>query len=184
MERVDNLSKPLKVGKSYLVPCIWRQNEFEYEAVDIWSSYFESKYAQIVGKTEMLNGELVIKKHKIIPVINHPHSDRENGQKEVHYHTDNRFDSIRSAQGTRLTLSEGDKIIYYPMKCRVLEQSFVTSTLAIKKSKLKHKCIHKGKCPHRGFSLENEIPVNGVITCPLHGLMFNQQTKKLINEIR
>ena len=29
--------------------------------------------------------------YKIIPLINHPHSDKENGQKEVHYHADTRY---------------------------------------------------------------------------------------------
>ena len=42
--------------------------------------------------------------------------------------------------------------------------------------------IHKGKCPHRGFDLSNEIPnKEGIITCPLHNLKFNAETKKLIN---
>jgi len=57
----------------------------------------------------------------------------------------------------------------------------------IKKSKLKHNCIYKGKCPHRGFDLSNTKPTiddNGesVIRCPLHSLKFNAKTKQLINE--
>ena len=51
----------------------------------------------------------------------------------------------------------------------------------IKNSKLKHKCIHKGKCPHRGYDLSNVDPIDNQIHCPLHGLIFDAETKKIIN---
>jgi len=37
----------------------------------------------------------------------------------------------------------------------VLNEDFtgITDVSLIEKSKLKNKCIHKGKCPHRGYDL-------------------------------
>ena len=29
--------------------------------------------------------------YSIVPLIDHPHSDRENGQEEIHYHVDTRY---------------------------------------------------------------------------------------------
>lgn len=128
-----------------------------------------------------------------IPLYDHPHSDKENGQVEVHYHQDNRyvplnfksqskqsdFLSIKSGRIV-LPLEKGERLQY--VKCIKIsnEHSGITPVSLIKKSKLKHKCIHKGKCPHRGYDLSNETPdEHGVITCPLHGLRFNSH-KKLI----
>jgi len=62
----------------------------------------------------------------------------------------------------------------------VINESFtgITPSDFISKSKLKHKCIVKGKCPHRGYYLSQVPEHNGMITCPLHGLKFKD--KKLI----
>lgn len=37
------------------------------------------------------------------------------------------------------------------------------------------------QCPHRGVSLESIKPICGVIVCPLHGLCFDAETKKVID---
>lgn len=128
--------------------------------------------------------------YKIIPLINHPHSDKENGQKEVHYHADTRYNGNQPSLGEKYKIDITDS---RPIKNRYTtryfnlvrykdEHSGITPVELIKNSKLKHKCIHKGKCPHRGFDLSNEIPnKEGIITCPLHNLKFNAETKKLIN---
>lgn len=61
--------------------------------------------------------------------------------------------------------------------------SGITPVGAITNVKLKHKCIHKGKCPHRGYDLSQVNPDrDGKITCPLHGLQFDALTKKLLND--
>lgn len=127
--------------------------------------------------------------YTIIPLIDHPHSDIENGQKEVHYHADKRYNGrqpnlgkykidvvdIRPVKGKYETK-------YFDLIRYADKHSSVTPVNFIKNSKLKHKCIHKGKCPHRGFDLSGIKPINGVITCPLHSLKFDEKTKKLINE--
>lgn len=123
----------------------------------------------------------------IIPLINHPHSDVENGQKEVHYHADTRYNGIQPhLKNYRVNISksrpiEGEFETRWFDLIRYFETYAArTPPELIKKSKLKHKCVHKGKCPHRGFDLSNITPVDGVITCPLHSLRFDEKTLEII----
>ena len=127
--------------------------------------------------------------YSIVPLIDHPHSDRENGQEEIHYHVDTRYfgeqEHLRnyklSTGHTRIT-KYIYKLDYFNLKKYDDEIKAITKVSLIKNSKLKHKCIHKGKCPHRGFDLTNIAPdKDGVITCPLHGLKFDKDSKKIIN---
>ena len=122
-------------------------------------------------------------KEKIIPIYNHPHSDKENGQNEIHYHIDSRYVKNTNIYDLRITLplNQNQTLEYRMLKKIHKKEKFITPVSLIKNSKLKHKCIHKGKCPHRGYDLSNEIPnKNGIITCPLHGLQFDKITKKLL----
>ena len=117
------------------------------------------------------------------PIHLHKHNDIENGQREYHYHVDTRYWTEYDV-GIRfpLPLEENQKLVYRYMERKRTHEKFPTPIRMIKKSKLKHKCIHKGKCPHRGYDLTNVEPdENGVITCPLHSLKFDAKTKKLIN---
>lgn len=145
-------------------------------------------------------------KKQVLPLIDHPHSDKENGQIEIHYHIDTRYmyEQNHLSQGTEIAKfghsrisvdKKGNLHPFYSGKGMVqpkfdyfmLEKTDktyrgITPTGLIKNSKLKHKCIHNGKCPHRGFDLSNVKPINGVITCPLHGLQFDAKSKKLLND--
>ena len=125
----------------------------------------------------------------IVPLIDHPHSDRENGQEEIHYHVDTRYFGEQelsksyqiSTSYPRITKNKY-RLEYFYLKKHTYRINGVTSVFAIRNSKLKHNCIHKGKCPHRGFDLTNVKPdKDGVITCPLHGLKFDKDSKKIIN---
>lgn len=166
MEKVENIKRPLKKGEAALVPCI---------------TYESGKYLFIT------------------PVFNHFHSDKENGQKEGHYHADYRFIKHKAngdfpqavsnhsrhiflSNGSRLLKVGTGKLEYFALP--VINETFtgITDVRLISKSKLKHKCIHKGKCPHRGFDLSQVSPVDGVITCPLHGLKFDSKTKQLLTQ--
>lgn len=123
---------------------------------------------------------------KIMPLIDHPHNDVENGQREVHYHADTRYidkslkDQYAQSMRIDLPLKANARLEYRMLKKTGDYPQYITSVDLISKSKLKHKCIHKGKCPHRGYDLSNEEPKNNVITCPLHGLKFSSETKQLI----
>lgn len=162
--RVEDVKRPLKVGEVYLVPCIVRERD------------------------ETLC---------ITPVINHPHNDVENGQSEVHYHVDYRFvrhradanfptvvnrhsthyfvENIRPQEGL-----DGD-LEYFALPVVNDEFTGITPVKRIANSKLRHKCIHKGKCPHRGYDLSQVKAVDGKITCPLHGLEFDAVSGIVLN---
>lgn len=125
---------------------------------------------------------------KVFPVYDHPHNDIENGQKETHYHLDTRYIHKRE-----IPLYSTHLRINFPLQLKQKfefrelikwrqEEIIATGVNLISKSKLKRNCIHKGKCPHRGYDLSQIEPIDGVITCPLHSLKFNSITKQLINE--
>lgn len=139
----------------------------------------------------------LIHNNTFLPVYNHPHSDKENGQIGTHYHMDSRV-LHRNKKASNNFLIFNDKklltlkleirskegeIVYLPLKYYDDIEYLRTDTHFIKNSKLKHNCIHKGKCPHRGYNLENVKPINGVIICPLHSLRFDEKTKKLLDKI-
>lgn len=174
-QKVEEVKRPLKIGEKFLVPCIIKK---------------------------------INRKTYISPIINHPHNDKENGQQEIHYHVDYRF--VKCSQegfvryvdnipyvfnpvpvnnhskhiwvpSARCEKTNEIKINYYILP--VINAHLFGSTPIdfIKKSKLKHDCIYKGKCPHRGYDLSQVDPIDGIITCPLHGLQFDSITHKIIN---
>lgn len=172
-ELVENVKRPLKNGELFSVPCI----------VDFIQCFNGS------GNTN--------KTEYIIPIINHPHNDIENGQEEVHYHADFRFVELREKDGSMFVhCGDGTKLYLHNLRPTLKDGEFkyvilkvvnenihlTTPVEFIKKSKLKHKCIHKGKCPHRGYDLSQvSEDENGIVTCPLHGLQFKD--KKLITQL-
>lgn len=164
--KIDELKEPPVVGQTYLVPCILK-----------W-------------KTNPKKGE---RKRECTPIINYLHSDKENGQNYQHYHVDARFiqflNLTRIKGGklfdftteSRYNLIDGNKnyeIEYIPLRCQRNVNYGIGGDVS--KSKLKHKCITKGKCVHRGYDLSQVVPVDGIIKCPLHGLSYNATTKELI----
>lgn len=146
--KIDKLNSPPTIGEVYLVPCV-----------------------KIFMKRNWYN----------VPLINNLHTDKENGQFEPHYHVDTRFlRRLDSWFVKRVYPHEYSnfKIEYLILKCYKQEEVYKTHPNLIKNSKLKHKCIHKGKCPHRGMNLSQVVPnENGEIICPLHGLKFNKEGK-------
>lgn len=161
--KVEEVSRPLKKGESYLVPCLVKE---QYE------------------------------KLCITPVINHPHNDKENGQDEIHYHVDYRFVKHEDDGNFPTVVNKHSKhhfverirpeknldgeLEYFILPVINEEFSGITPTKLISRSKLKHKCIHKGKCPHRGYDLSQVKAVDGKITCPLHGLRFDAKSGVIV----
>lgn len=175
-QKVEDIKRPLIKGEVFLVPCITRIDD---------------------------------NREYIYPVINHPHNDKENGQDHTHYHVDYRFVKCYArdrniyddngklmaiippvvinkhsvhiyAKDQRVSLRKEEKIVYIILP--VINEDFfsITPIEFIKKSKLKHHCIYKGKCPHRGYDLSQVNPINGIIECPLHGLKFDAKTNKIL----
>lgn len=152
--KVEDVKHPLVVGEYYLVPCVYLEKLDPY----------------------------VAKPTHWIPVINLLHNDIENGQKYIHYHADYRFDDGRFSIYPRINWDSICRIEYRVMKCVRVVQQLPTDVERISKSKLKHDCIYKGKCPHRGMDLSQVLPENGIIRCPLHSLEFDAVTGKLLNK--
>lgn len=174
MQKIDELKTPPIIGETYLVPCVVTYDDNKYYDEDYLWLDIDPNYNKIIKKSRKL----------ICPIINHLHSDKENGQNEMHYHEDFRFitDTIKYSHRLRIIKTKDTIIEYIPLVCKTTEQLFITSIHLIKNSKLKHNCIYKGKCPHRGYDLSQEVAINGIITCPLHGLQFDNTTKKIINK--
>ncbi len=147
-----------------------------------------------------------------IPLTGIPHNDVEDNDIDVvHQHIDLRFctlsllrklnpsvcwgdfnfDYTWTTFATRLdtdTISEN--IFYRKMECiRLLNQKnyFLPNDGMIKlEDKLEKENFNLNKnckiCPHRNTNLTTYQPVNGVITCPAHGLSFDSETGKLIRK--
>lgn len=178
--RVDDVSRPLRKGETFLVPCIVRKEDFIYN--EDWIDD-DNK----IGKKKLF----------VTPVINHPHNDKENGQIETHYHVDYRFLKHNGIGNFPTVRNKHSKyyfcehirpqeklhgiIKYFVMPVINEEFAGITSVSLIQKSKLKHNCIHKGKCPHRGYDLSQVKAIDGKITCPLHGLEFNAVSGVVLN---
>jgi hypothetical protein len=171
LERVDRVTTPLVVGRSYLVPTVrgmWLYN------IRNW------------------------------PIIGPRHTDADFFDfAEPHYHVDGRFlknpnglswrdhetfrmplhEIITYVDSEPFTFSLGP-IIFRRRRCYRNYQGYPFGrsipVAAIRKHYAGHQCP-KNKdgawiCPHRKASLGSILPVDGVITCPLHGLRINAKT--------
>jgi len=161
--KVDDIKRPLIKGEKVLVPCLVKTEMKDDQ--DIW--------------LDLTNAKKVM---HVLPVINHPHNDIESGQAEDHYHLDYRFINHKD-NGVFPTVINSHSVHVFGSEIRpkkdfgnleyhllpVINEEFNGITPVNLIGKLKHKCLHKGKCPHRGYDLSQVKPVNGVITCPLHG---------------
>lgn len=185
MKRVEEVYD-VQPGQKYLVTCFVHEGETR---IDIdWND--QSTWMDL--EDLRLKPQQYRKFFRYIPVIDHPHNDKENGQPDTHYHLDDRF------AGPQEHLPEGHELDFYsrfyPEQNKHYRKVVLalraqnplvatrTATSLISNSKFKHKCIHKGKCPHRGYDLTNVgISPDGTVTCPLHSLKFNPDTLELLD---
>lgn len=155
LEKVDELKRQVIIGETLLVPCIIQGCNFT-------------------------------------PVINHPHNDIENGQPIPHYHADIRFiqfgqmliikhNSRNYFLKKDMRVDDNKNLQYLPLDVVRHQYGCPTPLDLIKYSKIKHKCIYRGKCGHRGYDLTNVQPdENNIIKCPLHGLKYHKDTGEMI----
>lgn len=165
IERVDRIATPLVVGRTYLVHTVHFR-------------YFGDKPADW-------------------PVIGHKHTDVEFFNFKVpHFHVDVRFLSqrLRKKIGDGFFSSplcerpgESDELpepFWKKWQCRMssLEYPFGDrgAIQGIRMHYSGQQCA-KGKggwiCPHRKAALGSILPAeNGLVTCPLHGLVINAET--------
>ena len=148
-------------------------------------------------KVHRINRPLVPGEVVLAPVVKGvvvlwpPHNDVHDGQVERHYHPDPRFSENYSLH-TRF-----EKARHTWLPCVVLRQfefrhSQRTNALGLLEydgatpvdmihgaiRALPERCVRQGRCPHKGFNL-NQVPVvHGVHICPLHGMRFCARTGK------
>lgn len=163
LERVTELTEPPVVGRSYLVPCV-RYAWFHWRS--LW------------------------------PVFLPRHNDREFFDFDYqHYHVDPRFVSRRyyhlSRQGREffsspLTHRDAPEPVlegYFKRLCRRDMRTYPYSHVAAVRAIRRHyegvQC-ERGPagwiCPHRRTPLGSFPVVDGVVTCPLHGLRVAADT--------
>lgn len=183
-ERADRLTAPPVVGRFYLVPSVkWSFS------VAFGMGCPEKTLKQLETLSDAKWWPVWGRKHDDVEFFNFPYQ---------HYHIDPRFltkrhwkefeGSYRSAlnvvQGTPLNhhdLIEGPpRPQLRRMKCTmtdvVWQHPEAQAVVKIQKRFAGHPC-RKSKlgfiCPHQRFPLGSIAPVDGVITCPLHGLRID-----------
>jgi hypothetical protein len=173
LERADRLKSPPIVGERYLVPVLSWRFAGEADAVRWW------------------------------PVTGHKHTDIEHFNFQwPHYHVDLRFLTrrhwsdvgYRSSKQRKLASVLAQPVAEWhgvalpkpsvrPMRCTmsVIEypHGHQRPVIAINAEFGGTQC-RKGKrgfvCPHRHIALGSVAPIDGVITCPMHGLRIDAET--------
>jgi len=159
-----------EIGKMYLVPCV-RADEKTPPRPARGSEWIP----------------ILLPFHEDSEIVNFPH---------WHYHLDFRFLSPRQWKNSGLSVvihrrPVGDDalleffdgtVTYKRRKCLREMPSFYPETKWHKELSAAYAKIGlvKWKCPHRGLDLEGCPIVNGVVTCPGHGLRFNAKTGRVI----
>lgn len=158
LQRVDRLKEPPIVGQQYLVPLV--RSDW-YGMIRDW------------------------------PVIGIKHDDAEFlNFSLVHYHLDYRFlrvrqDYLRKSMHAPLHSSDRcslSKLFFGRRKCLREQHIFVGPEKGMQKLDAGFKGLQcaTGKrgfvCPHKQFPLGSTPVIDGIITCPLHGLRIDAQT--------
>lgn len=162
LQRVDRLKEPPVVGLAYLVPTVFGQ----------WHHLLRDW-----------------------PVIGLKHDDIEHlNFAEVHYHLDTRFLRVQESllwNAPTTPLHDRDQVKIGPIKFKRL--TCIREPVAFRAPsdfKVKFQTAFaeqqcgKGKrgwvCPHKHFPLGTIAPIDGVVTCPLHGLRIDAATGKCL----
>lgn len=163
LQRVDRLKEPPVVGQFYLVPTVQGR----------WYDSFRTDW----------------------PIIGNKHNDVEFFDFHAkHFHIDYRFARLGKVMLERVTTSPLHTHSGTPLSKPVLRRRKCLREQAIfdgpskimtpfRKSFAGHQCA-TGKrgwvCPHRHVALGSTPAINGVITCPLHGLRIDAETGKCL----
>jgi Rieske [2Fe-2S] domain len=195
IQRSDRLKEPPVVGKWYMVPAIlWNRNHGKWDTGDM-------SEADLIADLRNSNGA------KWWPVWGIKHDDVEYFNfRHLHYHIDPRFLTKRHAAelvgfGSRAVLqcaqaqpinhlhlrSGPPRPTLRRMRC-TLDHSkwgFSDSSIVVEMNKsFAGKQCGSGKrgfvCPHKHFPLGSVKAINGVVTCPLHGLRIDAETGKCL----
>ena len=164
--KVEDVKEPIKIGKTYLVPCILKSLEDSFiEVFPVINNLHSDKE----------NGQDYL----------HYHIDSRFIKPDLpQYKKQNKlYDGHVMTRQRRCNFEKGEKIPelqYIPLKC--FDVNVRWSVAPTGNSKFKRNCCKNNKCLHRGYELSNEREKNGIITCPLHGLSYRKETMELIKK--
>lgn len=169
MELIE-ITKDPKIGETYLVRSVTIKKEVKSELGDVY-----------------------------IPVFSESHSDGKYGRGNEHFHVDWRFASewlIEKKRKDFETVFHSDVInreyftpidkewvledIYTEMKYLRDFPEFPKASFRLLEDKMKDAIMKYMICPHHGTNLISCRPIDGVVTCPQHGLKWNINTGKLV----
>lgn len=176
--KINEIHRPLVQGELILVPCFVKEDGIVHYITPVYDCphsdkdsgqdyvHYHADYRFIPHDTHPIGNRIVA-----IPI----NDERRRDFDTIVYlgHSVNRFND-------RPTLDGGENLVWRLLPV-VDPNGFYNPTKEslISKENIKPK-ICKGKCPHKGFDLSQVEAIDGVITCPLHGLRFDNKTKKLI----
>jgi hypothetical protein len=192
--RIDQLTEPPRVGRSYLVPCLVPRNRDTQNLEESLSDFHGKVYRDwVMG---------------VRPVLLPLHEDSELGTAQEHYHIDIRFcselrlrdfrDSSKSFTSHEIKLHEMVnsheefledffRLEWLNLKCyRHLPEFTPTIQTRAGYQFLKSfvgKSVDCGKCPHRGLhiaSVQRSGNAGDRVVCPGHGLIIDLKTNRVI----
>lgn len=184
MQRADELDKPPVVGRYYLVPCL-RPLEGNFPLAGVWIPVHGSIHAdpEISARGRHCHVDIRFVSKRLRRRID-PFGEGDDRifsipvwfewwQRSVFFAGD-------GIQFERLKV-EGP--IYRQMQCRRQMPAIKAfgpnpNTMTVTLRGI-HRCGVNPKrpvCPHRGYDLRTIAAINGVVTCPLHGLAFDVET--------
>ena len=184
IENIESLKSPPIVGQTYLVPCVFGHYSYlgKVKDMDQWwpilrPSHEDSKYVEQTRTIWKKNIEVEEMYYEADPTMSH------------HYHIDPRFAPAsmytrdeQERQDWHNTVTIESAVEWQELKCvrdmptQVLYESLGKQFVEDHKDK-KLKCM---RCPHKGMILSSIPDIDGIITCPGHGLKFDSKTNQCI----
>lgn len=187
---IENLKKPPVVGKRYKVPCVWGTiaNIGPHVIPANWwpilrPSHEDSKY---VTRTKTIWLETETGWRSVDEDYYETDPDTPH-----HFHVDPRFTPQTyytpwevQRRSWHSTITPKSEVKFLTLECirempiQRLFTGFGKQFIQDHQDK-KLKCA---RCPHKGTNLASMPVVNGVVTCPSHGLTFNKKNSKCLNK--
>ncbi len=151
------------VGQTYKVPCAVLEDRWILKSTNL----------PFIFETDELDpDDELLYKPLILPIYLNLHDDIESGQDYKHYHVDTRWNYNYGFERNRIIESDVKEIVYLDLELLKTEERFKTTPDLIYKHIHNHSCKNM-KCVHKGFDLSNQLVINGKVTCPLHGLVYD-----------
>ncbi len=188
MENIEHLTSPPVVGETYIVPCVFgriypfnytNQNTPRHTWPVLRPSHEDSKYT--IQTRTVWDGEVDSEEEYCEYDPSTPH----------HFHVDPRFspaewytdyevrnESWHTFVGPMADIEWREMVCLREMSIQRLFTGFHKSFVVDHTGK-KSKCM---RCPHKGVNLASMPVVDGVVTCPAHGLRFDKKTMTCITK--